>query len=500
MLHNTFLRIIFLFCLILSSMALFAACSKGSSPGGENNNKSNLPDDSAEDGTKAPDVNYVEELPEMDFGGETFTFLSYGDGTDKSWHAMDVVAEEDSGDPLDDAITARNRNVEERFGVKIAVNFNGSPSSVAKSVKSGGNDFDAVWLDMNGSGVSAQSGYFLNLRELTYINLDKLYWDQSVTRDLSVANKVYFATGDVSIVDKRATWILMFNKALLSRFAFESPYALVNSGDWTMDKFTEIAKNASKNLNGTGIWDENDQYGFSTTNDTIPGLFYSCGEKVVVKNSEDMLEFAYNDSANLNKLHDIIQKSVEIMKNNNITLCSADIKAAEPWKLTKAAFEDNRALFYGEVAAYVVNLRAMETDFGIIPMPKYNKEQQHYISYVNPAACFLGVPVTCADTAFVSVIIEAMAAESSRILKPAYYDVLLKEKGARDEESVEMLDLIFQHRVYDLGLIYNYGEVVSSYTGLVAKGDANVASMIDKQSAKAEKQINDFNNKILDLD
>ncbi|MBQ4606455.1 MAG: hypothetical protein IJB15_07095, partial [Clostridia bacterium] len=36
-------------------------------------------------------------------------------------------------------------------------------------------------------------------------------------------------------------------------------------------------------------------------------------------------------------------------------------------------------------------------------------------------------------------------------ITPAYYDISLKGKYSRDEESVAMLDLIFDHRVIDLG-------------------------------------------------
>ena len=495
-----------LFCamLIFSAMAIaLAFLSACSSPGGEGGGGKDATDGGATEGGGVEEATldpaYIEELPEADYGGQTFTFLSYGDGTKLTWHAMDLVAEEETGDALNDAIIKRNRSVEERFGVKIEAVFGGSVAKVDRLVKSGGDDFDAAWLNMSESGSCAQTGHYLNFDALGYINLKKGYWDQSVGRDLSVAGKVYFSTGDISIVDKRATWIMMFNKVLLGRYEIESPYALVRKGEWTIDKFLETAKNTSRNLNGTGTWDKYDQYGFATTNDTIIGLFYSCGERVVTKDANDMLEFAYNDSARLGKLHDILEKTVHIMKKDNITLCTADISGGEPWKATQAAFEENRALFYGEVLAYVVNLRAMETDFGIIPMPKYNKEQKSYISFVNSAACFLGVPVTCGDPEMVGTIIEAMAAESSRTLRPAYYDVLLKEKGARDEESGEMLDLIFQNRSYDLGLIYDYGSIVSSFVKLAAKGDTDAASMIESQRAKAETKISEFNEKFLNL-
>ena len=496
-------KLIYILCffILLALMLILASCADSSGADDSNSNNSEISDSAGDappagaDETETPDFNFIEELPEADFEGKIFTFLSYGDGTRFTWHAQDIIADEDSGDPMDEAVIARNRNVEERFGVKINAVFNGSYDSVSKSINSGDNSFDAVWLDMNSAGRAAQMGFFLDFNQLEYINAEKGYWDQSVRRDLSMGGRLYFNTGDISIVDKRATWIMMFNKEVLSRYALENPYELALKGDWTIDKFTEMAKGVSVNLNGTGVWDPSDQYGFVTTNDSIIGFFYSGGETIAAKNRDDMLEFAYAEGANLAKLHNISEKTVEIMKNNNITLNSNDLKDSEPWLIVRKAFEENRALFYAEVLAHVINMRAVENDFGIIPMPKYNKEQEHYLTYVNPAACFLGVPITAPDTNFVSIIIEATAAESSRILRPAYYDVLLKGKAVRDDESQEMLDLIFQNRSYDPGLIFNFGNFMSTYVNLLFKGDTNVASMIESQRARAESQIDAFNEK-----
>ncbi len=60
-------------------------------------------------------------------------------------------------------------------------------------------------------------------------------------------------------------------------------------------------------------------------------------------------------------------------------------------------------------------------------------------------------PVTTQDAERPSIILDALAAESTDTVVKAYYDVALKGKYTRDEESVEMLDLIFANRIFDLG-------------------------------------------------
>ena len=42
---------------------------------------------------------------------------------------------------------------------------------------------------------------------------------------------------------------------------------------------------------------------------------------------------------------------------------------------------------------------------------------------------------------------------------PAYYEVALKYQKTRDQETVEMLDIIFTSRGCDIGMIYSWGKL-----------------------------------------
>ena len=48
------------------------------------------------------------------------------------------------------------------------------------------------------------------------------------------------------------------------------------------------------------------------------------------------------------------------------------------------------------------------------------------------------------------MILEALASGSSQYVFPAYYDKVLKYSILRDKESIEMLEIIRAHRVFDL--------------------------------------------------
>ena len=94
----------------------------------------------------------------------------------------------------------------------------------------------------------------------------------------------------------------------------------------------------------------------------------------------------------------------------------------------------------------------MNSDFGILPYPKYNEQQDKYYSRMEGCELFFA-PISADQTALdrSSVILEAMASESAKSVIPVYYDLALKTKFARDAESEEILDILFANRVFDLG-------------------------------------------------
>jgi hypothetical protein len=165
-----------------------------------------------------------------------------------------------------------------------------------------------------------------------------------------------------------------------------------------------------------------------------------------------------------------------------------------------AMFQNDQALFMWIRMVNIVPLRSMPTDFGVLPIPKKDKAQDYYSCDVNSwTGLGITVPTTTTDMESTGIFLESYAAESRKRVKPAYYDVLLSGKVARDDESLEMLDIIFGNRTYDIGAIGTYGSL-NEIIYLVMTYDMNVASWVDKKMAKAEKDIDKLINKIYDLD
>lgn len=433
---------------------------------------------------------YRDTVEAEDFGGRTFNLLLRDEGSEVSWSIFDAVAEEATGEAINDAIYNRNFSINEKYNVEITGDMNKSSlSTLNTAVKAGDSTYDAAFLNMYDSGSAAQAGSLLDYGMLSDIDMTKPYWDQSCIDDLSIRGKTYFLTGDISTIDKKATWILMFNKNLISSFALASPYDLVNEGTWTIDRFQEMSADVSSDLNGDGEWTVEDQYGLATTPDTVHGLFYSCGGRYIVKDENDLPTF----SMDIDLCTTILETAGKILSNTQNTLLSTNIKgSANVYLDLRDCFIEGRSLFYGEVMFHVAGLREMADDFGIIPMPKLNEAQAEYITYTNPAGPMLVVPVTTPDLTCTGKVLESLASTSHYTLTPAYYDIALKGKFARDEDSAAMLDIIFAHRVYDLTQAYGWGSMPASFRDLAVKGSTDLASLAASKQSAFDSAIDKF--------
>ncbi|MBQ2734949.1 MAG: hypothetical protein IJF33_03875, partial [Clostridia bacterium] len=161
-------------------------------------------------------------------------------------------------------------------------------------------------------------------------------------------------------------------------------------------------------------------------------------------------------------------------------------------------FKANTALFMVHMLSGTDQLRDMEADYGIIPMPKLDDTQENYTTFVHNGFTVFAIPTTCQIADTVAPFLEAMCAESYRTVTPAYYDVALKVKYARDEEASAMLDIATQSIVLDFGYLFN--QYISSNTALF-RSMFNTTTSIDKgisTIASKEKATNKLLAKIID--
>lgn len=143
-------------------------------------------------------------------------------------------------------------------------------------------------------------------------------------------------------------------------------------------------------------------------------------------------------------------------------------------------FTEGRALFYSYDAKSVAELREMNDEFGILPYPKYNEAQDNYYTVVFDNHSVFCVPKTVKDPERSGLIMEAMGYESMRIVTPAYYEIMLRGKVARDDESRDMLDIIRDSFQFDFAIVNSMliDNIFPFYGGQMCSENQSIASEV----------------------
>lgn len=140
----------------------------------------------------------------------------------------------------------------------------------------------------------------------------------------------------------------------------------------------------------------------------------------------------------------------------------------------------------------------MESDYGVIPYPKFDENQKDYITHVGGASPIMVIPLqNTSDDERLGNILEAMCEASYRITRPAYYETALKEKGTRDEESKQILDLILDSRTYDLAYISASG-LAWMIGGMIAAENDAFARQWQKQGERVQATLQDLVDSIIE--
>ncbi|MCL2813351.1 MAG: hypothetical protein FWD23_01995 [Oscillospiraceae bacterium] len=426
-----------------------------------------------------PEETTEHNFPENDYGGFEFRILA----RDNNWDRMEVDFDESQSDPIYDAVYRRNLAVEELYNVKITgiLTTGDIYGMVTKSYNANDHAYDLVLASMADSARLGREGFLRSFTDIRGIDIKNSWWDRNIYNDLSLNGNIYFMTGDMNVRDNDNIWIVLFNKKLLQDLNLESPYELVKNGRWTFDKMAEMGKAAVHDMNGDGIFNEEDRYGLITTTEGGKNFFYAAGLKVIEKNSAGELDLALMSEHSQNA----IDKINEIFNRENLTFYKV-----KSWEQAENMFAENHGLFYGEIVTHIINLRHMETDFGILPTPKYNEEQKNYYTHIASNGTALTMPNIIPDEERTGNIIEALGYYGQKYLTPAFNEVALVSKYSRDDESAEMLDIIWNSVRYDFGYLFNIGGMSDITTSLISRdAPENLQATYEKNLDRAQKDI-----------
>jgi len=427
------------------------------------------------------------DIPELNFDGYEFTVISRDDGTHGyPLHTRDIFAELETGNTINDAVYRRNIEIEEKFNIKIAIitlpetDSEETANNMIKNAVIAGEDlYDLVYTHALYGATTAAAGYLLNWNTLPYVDVSKPWWCEGAIQGLSVGDKLFLALSDASVSSTQYAYMVYFNKDMQKEYNVANIYQMVGSGQWTFDKISEVTKGVTTDLNGDGIMDNEDKYGAIISYAAL-NFFYAGGNTVMAKDSDNMpyLDITSERAANT------FEKAYDICHSDYVRFAPGWEDEVEMMQM----FESNKALLYFHSLSKIDRLRDMDYDFGVLPYPKLDESQEKYYTYVDGHSPLLAVPKVASNLERTGAIIEELSYLSRKYLLPAYYDVTLKTKFARDEESAEMLDYIINGRVYDFGYVYD-GTTAYIFQSQINAKNREFISAIEKRMDAAQKNL-----------
>jgi len=436
---------------LLTLLPMIAACSSDDS--------GNTADTTAADTAQAAettteDTSPGSKLPDYDAKGAEFIILTRAETP----FDMDFALDAETGDTINDATYKRDRTVEEKLNVDIKAlkvdgdytNYDAFQKYFSQSIMAGSNDFQLISGYTYRMASATLDGSFVDWYSIPYIDLESPWWSDGFLEAASIKNHSYIITGDLSSTFLQYTYAVFFNKNMAKSFGINDVYGIVNDGAWTLEKMEELGAKVSADLNGDGKMDHTDRWGFVTGRSTRTDAFLYAFEVPLSARDENGIPYLLGVT---DKYQQVIEAVNNLLYTNGVGYLYWDYSATDE---TIAVFTEGHCLFTPNRLYDAGLLRSMEDDFGIIPYPKWDDKQDEYHTYYDDRASSFCVPVTAPDLELVGITTELMAAKAYEFVRPAIYDVALKTKYARDDDSQAMIDMILDSMIFEFTNIYAF--------------------------------------------
>ena len=482
-------RISALMLALLMCFSVLVACGKTEEPAATTTAATDAA--AGNDDTTAAVTEETEPVEELEitikpeYAGKLINILCCG-----NWTYHEFWAEEITGEPLNDARYNMTSMLNEIMGVEIQVqeDFGSSGGSgkgftyIANSKMAGDHAYDLASIGTYDVSSLAYQGYLYDLNSMENIDLSKSWWDPKAKEQLEIDGHMFYTTGDAMTLDNNCTYCILFNKSMIAEYKLESPYDLVHSNQWTQEKMIEMSANIGADLDGNGKYDDQDRYGFLIWTDSAIGIMHAAGARFATIENGDTITYTLNTEKNLAVLERWI--NVRNDKNNMFIEGSGSTKG----------FEEGRVLFYTRYINSVHSLRELDLDFGILPYPKGDAEQENYCNTLHAYGNALMCIPDAADPEMSAAVMEALSYYGQKELLPAYYDITLVGKGIRDAESEKMLDIIFATRFFDVGTYYQIGNLNVAVNDQLIKGSNSLTSMLKASEKVVQKTLDKIND------
>lgn len=399
------------------------------------------------------------QIEAVDYDGYEFTFLTQYNGYSVDY----LVSDGESYHVLYDAVYRRNKMLEEKYNIKFKqLQSSDLLTTVRSQVMSGFLEFDMIVADGRKLATLAREALLLDLNSVDRFDMEQAYWDYNASQQLRIGDKLYFTNCDINA--QEVGYVMYFNKYLIEEHGLTSPYEYMENNEWTIDNWARLATAVSRDLDCDGDLSLFDRYGTLYERNNARMFAYASGIRATINDSNGVAKDTLFASE---KIANVYEKCKQVFSSPSSwsidDMDSANVHGYnDKWDYARSLFCQDLYLFHYEGTSVLDQFSEMEHEFGVVPLPKYDSAQEKYYTLYPNYAAMVAIPNNSANFERSANIIEDLNYVSSQVLKPAWFDTLLKRRYCRDEQSEVSLDLAMEGRVYDLGLYYDFGGMISN--------------------------------------
>ncbi len=459
------------------------------------------------DGNRYDANGYImSDLPvdELDYDQEVINVFT----VETTTYAMFVEEYQDELSVVHESVYNSNLKVKDMLGVNfnpIYTTYNEQNryeqivQPVQNEFMAGTYDYDLVSFPMRQNGMIVCEGLFTDILgiEGSYIDFNKPWWPKSLTDVSLINNSLYFVGGDVSTSHVYTLWGVFYNMDMLEEEHLDDPTAFVNDGTWTLEKFMNMSKSIYIDLDTKTGESEGDKFGYAAVAYDLDAFYLGSGLSLIEQDAEGNVWMS--EDLLTPKAEQLVSSMADFLKTQYAWCGRMNFNDQD--RPDRPMFEEERALFHTDILEYgeiVTKNEVADFKFGVLPYPKYDENQEGYISSTRPGVNRTwGIPVGHSDerNLMLTAVLECMGSENYRTVTPAIFEICMKVRYSENEVISSMYDKIRENVVYDMGQVitYSVGTIVHQIPSAAMYGDANFSRQMTFSIPQYNKKLEAIN-------
>ena len=297
-----------------------------------------------------------------------------------------------------------------------------------------------------------------NLLSFDTMDFDEPCWPKNMIDQLTIYDKLYFCTGDISTnlifmtpcvfvnMDMVNTWHI--NEKIQQQYGEDNIYDLVREGKWTYDAMFELANGVWRDTDSTnGTRTADDTYGLSTYSTLFCNFYAGAGYTLV--NSDEAGVYLSEDYTDVDSIEKLL-KDVTDFFDGGFCLRS------EAYTVVRDNFAAGLHLFSLAPAshAYLKHYHTDNLNYAALPMPKYTVDQEDYRSWHCANYTNYMVASGSANPQIAASFLQCLAQWSYDTTRIAIFENTMKARFAQgDSDVVKMWEMIVDSQAFDIGRI-----------------------------------------------